>query len=178
MIKYLLDFISSVGWPLTVIFTILFFRKELREIISRLKEASLPWNAGLKFDFPKENDTKNVGNEIQGSAVNGKWEKIGNIYWLASDLSYSWEALALGADKARISHCINQTMHHLEELNLNDNKFKTMVGKIKGKIDEALDSELTKEFRSAIANDLFSIRIELGHYISAGQNNFKGFPNR
>ena len=176
--KAALDFLSNISWQLVAVFALIFLRTEIRQAFARLKGAKLPGKTELIFGDLSEPDLKIDESPSKVDGATGKWDKIANLYWLGSDISWTINIVMIGDGKKRILHGLTQTIHHLEQVDLGENRIKDQLKRLNKKVQDALESDLTPENRRLLTKDLNSIKLEIGHYIAAAQKDFVPYAKK
>lgn len=66
LLKILLDFLSSLAWPVLAVFFLIYFKKPITILIEKLKSAKLPGGTILNFD-ERLKEARDIANDISTS---------------------------------------------------------------------------------------------------------------
>lgn len=152
------------------------FKDEIRSEINRIHRAKIPGGTEFEFDLiNKEISPKNIKNKV-GIKVNGNWENTANIYWLGHDMMWTIYALMSGGGKRNILWGLNQSLHHLESINIAEGKLGEPLIRLINKIEKLVESDLNDEKRLEFTKDTNSLLNEYGIYMAVNQPDFEAAP--
>lgn len=86
MYQTVVQLISAVAWPVTILLVAWLLRSEVRAAVGRIQEAKLPGGAELSFGTVKA-DTSMEEQRISDTDAEGSFSSgPGNVYWLGHDV--------------------------------------------------------------------------------------------
>ncbi len=167
-------FLEVLAWPVVVLTMPFILRKEIRILVDKLESANLFGKTKLTFGGESDKRENDLVIPSRNASIGSK-EKVGDLYWLGSDMM-NVQFDATGRNRSRIIHSLDQCIHHLSQLDLSHDVYMKRLESLRDKVLEANESDLTAANRKLLNNDIASIRKELGHYIASCQKGFSSKP--
>ena len=178
-------------WSLAAIAVVFLFKNEIRELLGRLKKFKgwglegafhdRPSNGypGLPQDIPQEAPSTeelavSTASE-QPTSDSAKWGNSGNLFWAGHDLMFTIDVLLRGAPRESIAQGLRQSLHHVRQLDFEDNDVESRLAQLKNDADRLVDKDWTQERRVSYAQKLQEIIWEIG---SRANNHQPGFDPR
>lgn len=106
----------SAMWPTTALVIAFIFRHEFRIIVARMARAKLPGGTELEFGVFIGDELRRTPPDSSVDPANLHLERCGNIYWLGSDIMWTYDALLRRAPGKYVLHGITQILHHLGQV--------------------------------------------------------------
>jgi hypothetical protein len=121
----------------------------------------LGWLAGKGWFERKAKEISNIN-----------WQRSGHLYWLSSDLMWTWMQASNG-NVPRMIHGLNKSVHHATAIGLNDSilsRLKAMQAAVGSK------TNLTPSERQEHIQELDAIISEVGKLAVGNQPDFRADP--
>lgn len=180
MLEPIIQVVEAVIWPITVLSIVLLLRDDIENLLQRATSAQLPGGAQVSFGgsaIDRLRGKETTVDDISTGRIQAKWDKVGNIYWLAHDLMWTIDALLRDAPRTTIQHGLTLALHHLRELDVSDKTRLNRLQRLLAEVDNAMESELTGGKREDIARDLRSLTDDLGLMAEIQQGEFEATPD-
>ena len=179
--EILAKYVEHLAWPLTLVFLLLFLRKELKGLIGRVQTATLPGGTELKLAiFGESSVDKAVNKEASPPPLPiksvGDWQKSGNVFWLGHDLMWTIDVLLRNASKIYIIRGLSQSLHHLRELGLSGTKYDSILSRLYESAEKSLETDWTSSEREKYAIELRSLLDFIGAVATAYQPGYLARP--
>ena len=179
----LIVIVQTLKWPIVVLIVLLVLivvcRKEIRNLLGRIKQAKLPWG-GVSFEDDQGKSSHDIAasSEVETLSVNEriKWNNSGNLFWLAHDLMWTINALSLNAPRDAISHGLKQSLHHIRELGFSGDAIEVRLARLKDEAERTLESDWSVSKRQEYVQELHSIIGQAGALAKANQPGFLRQP--
>jgi hypothetical protein len=118
------------------------------------------WLAGKKW-FRRE-----------ATKLSGEWQKSGSLYWLGSDLMWTW-TFATQGNVQRMNHGLKQAIHHATVLGLDE----SLLSRLKNLQQSYRDKqELSGQAKVSVIRELDDLISEAGKLAVRNQPGFKSDP--
>lgn len=118
------------------------------------------WLAGKKW-FRRE-----------ATKLSGEWQKSGSLYWLGSDLMWTW-TFATQGNVQRMNHGLKQAIHHATVLGLDE----SLLSRLKNLQQSYRDKqELPGQAKVSVIRELDDLISEVGKLAVRNQPGFKSDP--
>ncbi len=189
--------LSAIAWPAVVLGLVVLLRHALLGLLERLeyvlwgdKKINFKQWGAANFARTKENAT---GEAVAVNPVEKQdalqaapphpgpppaiaMEKIGNIYWLGSDLVNAVDVLLRNGNRDAIAHILRQANHHMKVIGLVGSPLQSRLQRLRDDAAKSLEKDWTAERRVQTAQDIFSIMVEFGHMTERLQPGFDPNP--
>lgn len=98
----------------------------------------------------------------------GQWEKSGSLYWLGSDLMWTW-TFARDGNVQRMNHGLKQAIHHATVLGLDD----SLLSRLKNlQISYRDKLELPADAKGTVIRELDDLISQIGKLAAVNQPDF------
>ena len=98
----------------------------------------------------------------------GQWQKSGSLYWLGSDLMWTW-TFATQGNVQRMNHGLKQAVHHATVLGLDE----SLLGRLKNLQQSYRDKqELSGDAKAAVIRELDDLISQIGKLAAVNQPDF------
>jgi len=174
--------LSAIAWPLVVLTSVLVLRRAIDRLLTRLERAF--WgDKGLTFGeySPKPPGGKKSDELVKGLIENGGKapntsaavtagnsgpaidpSKVGNLFWLGSDLMFAFDTLLRGGDRGAIANIFRQANHHMKMLGLKGAPIQVRLQRLTDEAAKSLEKDWTNDRRVEFAREVYSIGREFG----------------
>jgi hypothetical protein len=163
----LITALAPYSWPFTIGLLALLFRSRIKDIIElRLGDKFYAKFVGFG-QTPSdlvESDPVAIGATPppaatkQISAPSGpKWENVGDVFWLGSDLVWTGQSALRGAPKGKILHGLNQSYHHISDLGLADSAPAKQLALLKSETASLPETALDRDWRSNFSETIWGV---------------------
>jgi hypothetical protein len=185
------DILTAIPWwPLLVFVIVLMFKREIRDLVSRIKEVGYPGGKAV-FEYgtasldrleqkqPPELETQRVAEIEQPPTDSIKWGNSGNLFWASHDLMLTIDRLLRAAPKEAIFFTLQQSLHHVRALGFKGPPIESKLTELTAEAAKVLDFPYPiwpPEMRDYYASKLESIKNEIGHLARAHQPDFDPGP--
>jgi hypothetical protein len=177
-------------WPLLVFVIVLMFKREIRQLVSRIREVGYPGGKTVfaygqaSIDRPEQKQPSELEAQLvaeieQPQADSIKWGNSGNLFWASHDLMLTIDRLLRNAPKEAIFFTLQQSLHHVRELGFSGHPIERQLTALTRSVANDLGSpveHIIPFWRETNAEILESIKNEIGHLARANQPDFKPGP--
>jgi hypothetical protein len=191
-LEFINGLVGSLVWPLTFLLVAAWLLRrhsagallgELKGRIQSLKAGPSGFEASF-FEYGRsEIDSVGVGAPLDPDtptpqapqAATSRWDRVGNLFWLANDLMWVVDVTLRGASPKVIATGLRSTLHHLTELNLaTDIAGQFMRDQIAAL--DAVHGGLGYDRRTTLATQLLRMTDRLGRFAVAQQKDHRPSP--
>ena len=173
--------LSAIAWPIAVIVSVIILRVALRNLIGRIKSASVGGDKGplIKFDHDEKPAAVPPAPE-EPKAVDGVPFKdrvrsnVANAYWVGADLMNLFDIALRGGRRDEMLQMFRQANHHLKVLRLKDSPFYARFRRLYDATEKSLDSDWTPARRIELGREVHGLVGAFGRLVEETQPGFSG----
>lgn len=173
--------LSAIAWPIAVIVSVIILRIALRNLIDRIKSASVGGDKGPLIEFDRgEKPAAIPPAPEEPKAVEGVPFKdrvrsnVANAYWVGADLMNLFDIVLRGGRRDEMLQMFRQANHHLKVLRLKDSPLYTRFRRLYDATEKSLDSDWTSTRRIELGREIHGIVGAFGRLVEETQPGFSG----
>ena len=195
--------IGVVAWPVVAIVFLTMFADEIRPLLAllqRLRWFKTPLAEGLispegiltrpsgaveaetplteTASRPPDDQVPSAQDKCPPQSAAGvlRLEKTGNLYWAASDLTWTLHLLVVGASKAAFADYLGRSLYHVKELGITAPWIAGRLDGIKQHVEQVPPEGMTEDQRLAWAALVGGTIRDLGDVAAANQPGYGARP--
>lgn len=173
--------LSAIAWPIAVVVSVIVLRVALRNLIDRIKSASVGGDKGPLITFGHgEKTSSSVPVPEEPKAVEGVAFKervrdnVANTYWVGADLMNLFDVVLRGGPRDEMLKLFRQANHHLKVLRLKESPLYGRFRRLYDATEKSLDSDRTQARRIEMVREIHSIVGAFGRLVEETQPGFSG----
>jgi hypothetical protein len=180
------EILKVVVWPFVVlvisILILFLFRKDIRNLLNRLKTAKWPGGTETSFNYgdadidksaKKEKSDVVIDNTPSSRYMGVKWNNSGNVFWLGHDLVWTIDVIIRGAPRDTIVHGLRQSLHHTRSIGFTDTPIESRLNRLMDNAEKSLETDWTPAERNKYADEVATLISYIGKLAEGNQAGFK-----